>query len=476
MRASRVLKLSLLFLALALPAPRARAQANSNPPERMTYQGFLVDGNGVALATNAPKNYDIVFRIWKSPTLSGNANRLWSEFQTVTVDKGYFSVVLGEGSQYQSEGHGNLSAVFNASDASERYIEITVKNLLNGTTDVTLLPRLRLLAAPFAFLAKTAITASTAAGLASGTNASVLSLSGSNVTFSGVVTAAAFSGDGTGLTGLWSKAGSELYYNGGNVGIGTNDPSRKLELFGTGSVDFGIGSSDGHKWGLRSVGSGASSAAGTLNIVDYSAGNLVRLTLDPAGLVGIGTTSPDEKLHVAGKVKANSFVGDGSALTGIHSLDADDGNPTNVVYVNSSGNVGIGTAAPTEKLQVVGNAAVSGSLNVTGALTLGTTGETLVSAPAAFRLIRGRVDSNGTKSLGSGFTSSVTTTAGIPSTVFTYTVTFDPPFADVPSVTATVEGDNQNVWVESVSASKVVFKIGDTHRAARFHFIAAGGR
>jgi hypothetical protein len=37
-----------------------------------------------------------------------------------------------------------------------------------------------------------------------------------------------------------------------------------------------------------------------------------------------------------------------------YSLDADDGNPTNALYVNSLGNVGIGTTAPSNKLEVIG--------------------------------------------------------------------------------------------------------------------------
>jgi len=41
-----------------------------------------------------------------------------------------------------------------------------------------------------------------------------------------------------------------------------------------------------------------------------------------------------------------------------HSLDADDGDPINVVYVDSGGNVGIGTTSPEEELHVQGNVLV----------------------------------------------------------------------------------------------------------------------
>ncbi len=75
------------------------------------------------------------------------------------------------------------------------------------------------------------------------------------------------------------------------------------------------------------------------------------------GNVGIATTSPTEKLEINGNIKI-SGTGNGvkfadgtsqtTAATGGggsgdgHSLDASDGNPTDALFVDGSGNVGIG--------------------------------------------------------------------------------------------------------------------------------------
>lgn len=136
-----------LFLGVALPIVRG---ANALPPDRMTYQGFLVDPAGGVLGVGG-KNYDMVFAIYDDP-IGGSLQ--WSEDQTVTVNEGYFSVVLGEGRNTT----GSLAEIFSSVSASDRHIEFTVKSLNGG--DVTIKPRLRLLSSPYAFLARHANTAS----------------------------------------------------------------------------------------------------------------------------------------------------------------------------------------------------------------------------------------------------------------------------------------------------------------------------
>lgn len=162
--------------------------ADGNPPDLMTYQSYLTDANGVALGNTAPKNYDVIFRIYNDQSATAGANRLWTEQQTVTIDKGYFSVLLGEGSDVGSEARPALSSLFTGADVSDRFIEMTVKGIGAGGTDTTLKPRLRLMTSPYAFVAKHAINA---ANLVNSANNAVITVIGSYVGINKLVPAAA---------------------------------------------------------------------------------------------------------------------------------------------------------------------------------------------------------------------------------------------------------------------------------------------
>ena len=136
----------LVASAIALAQVGEARAADANPPERMTYQGYLVDGNGAPLANSAPTNYDAVLRVYAAKQ-GGTA--IWAEQLMVTLDKGYFSALLGEGVKYSNEDHEKLSDAFDGADVSDRFIGMTVTSLAGSDTEIA--PRLRLVTSPYAY-------------------------------------------------------------------------------------------------------------------------------------------------------------------------------------------------------------------------------------------------------------------------------------------------------------------------------------
>ncbi len=106
-------------------------------------------------ATNAV-NYVAVFRVWNNLIGGG---LLWSEQQTMTVRDGRFAVMLGEGSVYANEPRPSLASVFESSNASDRFLEVSVKGA--GVQDVwlTVAPRTRLVAGAYSLLSTRARSA-----------------------------------------------------------------------------------------------------------------------------------------------------------------------------------------------------------------------------------------------------------------------------------------------------------------------------
>ncbi|NEP68638.1 MULTISPECIES: tail fiber domain-containing protein [unclassified Moorena] len=191
----------------------------------------------------------------------------------------------------------------------------------------------------------------------------------------GTVKATRFEGDGSGLTGI--RAGSEtkwydgsnnsIYYNHGNVGIGTN--STYAELTVNGSIGFANGTAPMmyiHQSGTNNAPRPIIAHSpryrnwgveyrehGDLMVFQGSGEPVLSVGLG-SKKVGIGITNPTEKLEVVGTVKATRFEGDGSGLTGISAGGTkwSDGGSNRIYY--NAGNVGIGTNNPTQKLEVAG--------------------------------------------------------------------------------------------------------------------------
>jgi hypothetical protein len=192
MKTRRPILALVLFCAAVQFFGKASLQAaDANPPKQLTYQGFLTDGSGVPLGNTAPANHVVVFRIYNAET--GGTIR-WSEQQTVTLDKGHFSVLLGEGSPVGSEPNSpDLTGYFAGADASDRFMEITVDG-------ATINPRLQFQPAPYAMLSHAARQL-----VDDGGNA-VLTAASGDLTAAGKITATSFSGNGANLTGIKNSA------------------------------------------------------------------------------------------------------------------------------------------------------------------------------------------------------------------------------------------------------------------------------
>lgn len=195
--------------------------------------------------------------------------------------------------------------------------------------------------------------------------------------------------------GQWFTNGTSIYYNLGNVGIGTSTPGQDLDVRGLITDDggaIGIGNSDlSHRLILF---------GGRLNdpnpFISWKQGDPLRFATDEGGWsekmrinsdgrVGIGTDSPLEKLHVDGYAYLsnttdypfirfnNTIAGGNSGLqfkengsnkawiyyNGTYNslfLNADNtGGFSPDLVIKNGGNVGLGTPEPSANLHVVKN-------------------------------------------------------------------------------------------------------------------------
>jgi hypothetical protein len=174
-------------------------------------------------------------------------------------------------------------------------------------------------------------------------------------------------------TGTLYSGDTHIVPDGGNVGIGTTSPGTILAVRDPGT-GLGFTNAAGGNLNIGLL-AGTGSSLGYIfqranaDLI-FGTNNTETLRILANGNVGIGTSSPDAKLHVVGSIAvidsiSNPAIYIGEAFTGgnygyltwdrasdLLQLGTQTFGPT--VTINESGNVGIGESSPSERLVVAG--------------------------------------------------------------------------------------------------------------------------
>ena len=369
---------------------------SSNIPKTVSFQGKLTD-----TSSNPVNNtLTIDFKIYEAA--SGGAS-LWTEQKSVIVNEGIFTAELGLVNP--------LNLVFD----KQYWVGITIA----GESEMT--PRQKLLTSPYSFSAITSDTAmhilfsgiigdtitktevtnlinnkADSAHMHTSLNISD-SISYSRISNSPVSISAFINDSGfTQLSifndslALKSNSANPIFsgtiiadsivinnthlvvLNNGYIGLGTNQPSQKLDIYGNiflrgDNLTIEPNSDNANAYlFLKGKLTGTSSTAyihsdqqGGLNLtsaawrsINIKPGGISLLTALPSGKIGIGTTSPSDSLQIMGAVRAetmtiaktiygdsiyaNKFFGDGSGLTGVASSSGIDTTSADARYLSKT--------------------------------------------------------------------------------------------------------------------------------------------
>lgn len=391
------------LVAIALLAGVAAAQ-----PSMVSYQGHL-DVNGAPFTGNAQFKFAIMCGTaspWSNDGSSSNGSQPTGSV-TLPVAQGLFSVLLGDPA---------LSMVALTGDLIESCSSPDLRVWVDTGTGFEQLTDQPLASSPFALKAAYAEGAigTFKVGDGSSTTFSVNGNTGQAAVGSikfpdnTVQTTAAV---GSGPDGDWIINGIDMSTGvTGNVGIGTAVPDRKLSIQGGSDIDPSFGG------GYVRIGPPTSGNLlidnNEIQAVNNGAANDLGINVE-GGDVGIGTVNPASRLHVLGSIRADGTGGfdvrnpnntgaisrfdwnadiarirvGGSGTGALNGFDIEGISDVSWLRILNNGNVGINTTAPSERLEVNGNAVIAGNLTVQGVITGGGGGggtAYLALGPAAF--------------------------------------------------------------------------------------------
>ena len=150
------------------------------------------------------------------------------------------------------------------------------------------------------------------------------------------------------------------------MGIGTTSPNAKLHVYNTGNGEIEVERASGALVNIQAQSAKGLIGTDSNHTFSLKTNSSERLTILNSGNVGIGTTSPGQKLEVEGNIrisKSNDITSgfelgrDGSTLDAfiIQRENADlffRTNNSERMRIEAGGNVGIGTTSPGAKLHV----------------------------------------------------------------------------------------------------------------------------
>ena len=293
--------------------------ALAQTPQAFKYQAIARDNSGNILI-----NQSVSFRISiLQGSISGSS--VYTETQTTTTNQfGLANLNIGNGTLVS----GNFTTISWGNNTYFTKIEFDP----TGGTSFTAMGTSQLLSVPYALYSKKAGYD----GDSSSTNElQTLTKSGLNAMLSnGGGTISIADGDTT----LWKQNGSNIFYNTGNISIGTNTnlPSTKLDINGNNSTSY-----------IRIL-SGGTGALGGIQIgTDVTQGYL-GIAAVASQFSNISTQNDFCLKSVIGDIILNAGNSTGAIRFSTGATD------TEKMTITNSGNVGIGTNSPVAKLQLDG--------------------------------------------------------------------------------------------------------------------------
>ena len=382
---------ALLALAAALSLTAVATAQTSAVPSGLSYQGKVSNANGTLVGAGTPVNRLVIFRVWSHATNSTLTDLVFSEQQTVTISEGEFSVILGQGVAvagtplgYSESTKGTPTVLISSPTTfggATRYLGVTVDD---GSTaaDPEASPRQQLVTSAYAFRAKYAETVGANGansltaldngnvGIGTTTPSEKLHVTGNAlVSGTGSFTGALSTGSNLSVTGTAAVTGTSTF-----TGASTFNGSVRIAQSGTTPLSFGswLGTKISLWDNLGGSIYGFGIQGGLLQVFTPGAVDDIALGYGPSasmtetmrvkgnGNVGIGTSSPAQKLSVSGDTLT---TGTAYLLDTNHSIRAISGSGVaistyavtdGIILKQSTGNVGIGTTSPSQKLEVNG--------------------------------------------------------------------------------------------------------------------------